>query len=299
MIKLFSIFVVLCVICIAPFQKSNIPDYTINVHSRSDIYNSIKKEHNIAFRTCIFVATHFKIISKYLNLGEYIVYHNDTAFDLLCRMMKGDFIVRKIVIPEGYTVKMIVEKVKDDKFLIGDIGEIPEEGTLYPATYYYKRDTKRSDLIDRMKVKMNIVKQELFKGQNEAFIKKIMIIASIIEKETNIDAERPIIASVIYNRLNHNMKLQVDPTVIYALSNGYGKIERALLRSDLLIESPYNTYKVKGLPPTPICCPSIKSIEAALYPAKTNNLYFIVDKDKKHHNFSETYSQHLYFKNRK
>jgi UPF0755 protein len=131
--------------------------------------------------------------------------------------------------------------------------------------------------------------------QNETnlTIKEVVILASIIEKETATDEERRLVSSVFHNRLVKKMRLQSDPTVVYAISNGYGKIESKLTRKDLWFESPYNTYRHKGLPPGAICCPGKKSIIAAMTPAKTNYLYFVANNANGDHLFSADYNTHM------
>ena len=119
----------------------------------------------------------------------------------------------------------------------------------------------------------------------------VLIFASIVEREAGNDKERPVIAGVFINRLKRGMKLQADPTVIYAITEGKYKLNRALTRTDLQIDSKYNTYKAEGLPPGPIACPGVASLEASVLPAKTNALYFVVD-GTGGHSFSSTLEEH-------
>ncbi len=123
---------------------------------------------------------------------------------------------------------------------------------------------------------------------------EVLTLASIIEKEAGSNAEKPIIAAVFINRLKKNMKLQADSTTIYALTEGKFKLARALTKKDLLQELPYNTYYIKGLPPGPISCPSLKSLEAVVKSAKTDALFFVVD-GKGGHNFSNNLNDHNRF----
>lgn len=120
---------------------------------------------------------------------------------------------------------------------------------------------------------------------------ELLVLASIIEKETAIDEERAVVASVFVNRLRKGMKLQTDPTVIYALTEGNAELKRSLKRKDLQVDSPYNTYKYYGLPPKPICNPGAASIWAAAHPADTDYLYFVAD-GKGGHNFSRSLAEH-------
>jgi UPF0755 protein len=188
---------------------------------------------------------------------------------------------------------MIIEKLNNNKKIKGQLKDIPEEGTLMPSTYFYKFMDTRESIIKKMKNKMKLVINKI-KSKNTTKLteREIIILASIIEKETGKDYERKIISSVFYNRLKSNMRLQSCPTVIYAISSGYGKINRKLTLKDLKFMSPYNTYRNNGLPPTAICGPSENSIEAAMNPANTKYFYFVANSDRLTHMFSENFKDH-------
>lgn len=167
------------------------------------------------------------------------------------------------------------------------------EGFLYPSTYFCSEGETEREVISRMLNKFDEIykykiKPEMDKNK-ELNLYDVMKMASIVEKEAVLDEDRPIIASVFYNRLEKNMLLQSDATVQYA----FKERKKVVSYKDLKVESPYNSYKYKGLPPTPISNPSLKSIEAAISPAKTNYLYFVAKTDGGGNNYAETYEEHL------
>ncbi len=278
-------------------QRSDMPDHNIFIPNRGMLYETLNQDRSFPTNPIFFVLSKTRIIQ--LHLGEYTIKRGELAFDFIKKMIIGDTVTRKITIPEGYTVKMIIEKLESDDNLTGTIDNVPPEGSLFPSTYFYKKGHSRKSLINKMQKQMDVVVQKLFTNADPQFVQDTIKLASIIEKESSIDEERPIIASVYKNRIKKNMKLESCPTVIYALSDGYGKIDHSLTRNDLKFSSPYNTYVTKGLPPTPICCPSEKSILSALYPATTDFFYFVADKNSKHHIFSTNYQDHLKNKNKK
>ncbi|MDR0695413.1 MAG: endolytic transglycosylase MltG [Holosporales bacterium] len=277
------------------YSPNRIEDHSIFYTKGTNLYEVVRKNRTLDGVAVVFyVIENVHKIKNRIATGEYAVKNGDSAMTLLSRMLSGERVLRKITIPEGYTVRMIKEALMANDMLYGGIdGEI-QEGSLMPDTYfYYFGDTKKS-LIQKMKNQMYVVLDRL-KSKNETSlsITEAVVLASIIEKETALDTERPLVSSVFHNRLANKMRLQSDPTLIYAMSGGYGKIDRPLARSDLAFESPYNTYTNNGLPATAICCPGEKSIIAALKPAKTDYLYFVVSPTGGSHVFSSNYAAHL------
>ena len=203
------------------------------------------------------------------------------------------------LLPETYTFTRGDSKnsilIEDEKMLSGEITMTVKEGELLPETYTFTRgDSKNSIVLQAKLAMLETINQAWDNKQDELPIKnkkEMLILASIIEKETAIDAERGLVASVFVNRLLKGMKLQTDPTVIYALTNGKTALGRALSRKDLQIDSPFNTYKYYGLPPTPICNPGKASIEAAANPEFSDFLFFVAD-GKGGHNFASSLKQH-------
>jgi len=231
--------------------------------------------------------------SKTLHAGEYFLKAHSSQDEVLEMLFKGDIVLRKITIPEGLTSLQIVKKLNLIEGLIGKISQRPLEGTLLPETYKYIFGDTRESIVIRMRQEMAAFVQKEwekrhlnlpFKSMEEA-----IILASIIEKETGLASERRLVASVFINRLNEKMKLQSDPTVRYGVPSLSNK--KRLTHRDLKRQTRYNTYKIPGLPPTPICNPGKASIIAALTPANTNFFYFVANGTGGHF-FSKTLKEH-------
>ncbi|NRB11244.1 MAG: endolytic transglycosylase MltG [Rickettsiaceae bacterium] len=227
--------------------------------------------------------------------GEYKFTIGMSPYQVLRTLASGKSVIHRLFIPEGYIVSQITEQILNEERLVGRINSNIPEGCLMPSTYFYSYGDLRDNLIDQMRNNMSHVLDELTpklaKNSPIKNRKQLLILASIIEKEAGNNAEKPIIASVFINRLRKGMKLQADPTTAYAITEGKYKLKRRLLRSDLKIESDYNTYHIYGLPKGAICCPGRKSLEAVVFPAKTNYLYFVVSGNGGH-NFATTLKQH-------
>ena len=180
-------------------------------------------------------------------------------------------------------------------FLVGEIEKIPEEGSLAPDTYQVVAGMSRESLLDRMTSAQTAILEEEWSNRapHLPIVSKeqALILASIIEKETGLANERDIVASVFVNRLNKGMRLQTDPTVIYGLTEGRGNLGRGLRRSELKKRTPFNTYLIDGLPPTPISNPGRLAIRAALHPADTSFLYFVADGNGGHR-FATNFREH-------
>ena len=228
--------------------------------------------------------------------GEYNIKKNSSIVDILNTLSSGKSVIHKIVLPEGITVTEVVNALNSISILQGSLTTPIDEGTLMPSTYFYSYGDNRNNLISIMQSKMSkILDEASTQLTNTSPIKnkhELLVLASIIEKETSIEQERSLVAAVFLNRLKKGMKLQADPTTIYAITLGKYKLERALTKKDLTIQSPYNTYYINRLPPAPICCPGKKSIEAVIHPAQSEALYFVADGNGGH-NFSETLNEHI------
>ena len=252
--------------------------------------------HNI-----IYSASLFELIAKLYSLhstiksGEYRFTSQISPLQVLNILSSGKSIIHKFVIPEGSTTYEIVEKINGEKLLLGKIKtEIPE-GFLMPSTYFFSYGDSKEQIIDQMRKLMSSnLDKVMVKLPIDSPLKtrlEVLTLASIIEKESSADEERPIIASIFLNRLKKGMKLQADPTTIYALTKGKFKLNRPLTKKDLLIQSPYNTYYVSKLPLGPITCPSTKSLNAVVNPIRTDALYFVAD-GKRGHNFANNIDDH-------
>jgi UPF0755 protein len=185
----------------------------------------------------------------------------------------------RVTLAEGVTSWQVVEALKRADFLSGEAGAVPPEGMLSPDSYEVRRGMARAEVLAEMQARQEATLAELWPRRAEglpyATPEEALTMASIVEKETGLPEERAIVASVFLNRLAQGMKLQTDPTVIYGITRGQGVLGRGLRQSELRGRTPYNTYVIDGLPPTPIANPGRDSIAAALNPAKTDYLYFV------------------------
>jgi UPF0755 protein len=233
-------------------------------------------------------AMYYTIKGKYFQNGEY---YFDEALDIRMvfqKLLKGERVIRKVTIPEGYTVKQTIELLNKTYGLMGEVDIVPAEGSLLPETYYYYYGNTKASILTRMQNKLNLLLEV-----TPCFLdrKSMLALASVVEKESSKEDEKPRIAAVFLNRLKINMPLQSDATIIYSLSYGYGTLNRTVTPADLKVDDPYNSYLYRGLPPTPIANSGKTSIEAVAYPAQTNELYFVAD-GSGGHNFAKTYAEH-------
>ena len=187
----------------------------------------------------------------------------------------------RVTLAEGVTSWQVVDALKRADFMTGEVAEVPGEGTLAPDSYEVEKGSDRKALLDEMAAAQIRVLGDLWAARAEGLPydtpEEALIMASIVEKETGIAEERKQVASVFINRLRQGMKLQTDPTVIYGVTKGIGVLGRGLRQSELRRETPWNTYVIDGLPPTPIANPGTLSIEAALNPDTTDYLFFVAD----------------------
>ncbi len=216
-----------------------------------------------------------------LKAGEYEIRKNASMRQVIDTLIEGKAILMKVSVPEGLTSYQIVELLKAQPDLTGDLTEVPAEGTLLPDTYKFSRGTERKEIVARMQAdaKRFVAKQwetrstrVPFKSPDEA-----LIMASLVEKETGKADERDRVAGVFLNRITKRMRLQSDPTIIYVVTHGKGALGRGITKSEIEDKNEYNTYQIEGLPPTPICNPGRAAIEAVLNPAETKDLFFVAD----------------------
>ena len=233
--------------------------------------------------------------SSVLKAGEYVFPPGVTPRQAMEIIRAGRIVEHRLTIPEGVTSADIGRLLESAEALAGDVAEIPPEGALLPETYFYRRGDSRADLLHRMEAGMHRLMAKLWpnRAANLPFDtpEQALVLASIVEKETALAAERPQVAGVFVNRLRRGMRLQSDPTVMYAVSLGQDRLLRPLTRADLNIDSPFNTYRVKGLPPTPIANPGYAAIKAAIQPLATLDLYFVAD-GSGGHAFAQTLREH-------
>lgn len=227
--------------------------------------------------------------------GEYAIPAHASMADVTAIMVAGKSIQHKITIAEGLTSDMAYKLVLANPVLVGEAGPQPAEGALLPETYLFTRGTTRNEILARMeKAEAKFLAQQWAtrsQGLPLASPEQAVILASIVEKETALPEERRHVAAVFLNRLKAGMKLQSDPTIIYGISKGY-PLGRPILESEIEGATPYNTYAIPGLPPTPICNPGKESLAAVLNPEDSPDLYFVAN-GKGGHVFAATEAEHL------
>lgn len=273
--------------------------------SLQEVADELERTKIITNRSLFMMWARVMGYSTKIKAGEYRLSPRMAPIRVLEILTTGTIITHPVTIPEGFTKEQIAELlsrkglVKKLRFLsLTDDPEVLKkygisgpslEGYLYPDTYQVGRGLSAESIIDVMVRRFWEVAKPFAKRAEESGMKmkEVVIIASIVEKETGLGEERPIIASVFLNRIKKRMRLASDPTVIYGIKNFDGN----LTRKDLATRTPYNTYVVRGLPPGPIANPGQEAIKAVLYPAKTNYLYFVSKNDGSHH-FSKTLKEH-------
>jgi UPF0755 protein len=230
-----------------------------------------------------------------LKRGEYAFKAGMTMNDIENDLIAHRVIRYKITIPEGLTSEQVVDRLREDTVLTGDVREPPREGSLMPDTYYFERGDTRVSILSRMAKTQTKAVEEIWKARSPDLPIKspweMVTLASIVEKETGKTEERPRVAGVFINRLDKHMRLGSDPTIVYGLALGKGTLGRSITKADLNQSTPYNTYLIDGLPPGPICNPGKAALEAVAKPARSKDLYFVAD-GTGGHAFAETLDQH-------
>ena len=235
-------------------------------------------------------------IADRLKAGEYEISGSVSIETIAKMLVDGKVVVRSITIPEGKALVEIIEIVKNNPYLSGEISLKLKEGEILPETYHFVRGESRDSILNKARQSMKKVLKEEFLARDKSIPinseEEMLILASIVEKETGVPSERAKVASVFINRLNIGMRLQTDPTVIYAVTNGQMNLGRPIYKRDLVYDSPYNTYVYAGLPPAPICSPGKDAIRAVAHPDKTKFLYFVADGVTGGHRFAKTLAEH-------
>jgi UPF0755 protein len=275
-------------------------DKIVNIPPRAgliEIADLLQREGVVDEHKIIFIGGVFALKARSdLKSGEYLFPKHASVHDVVEILVEGKVVQHLVTIPEGLTSEQIVARLLDNNILSGPVKELPREGTLLPNTYAFKRGDTRELAVQRMRQAQQLLVKEVWERRSPDLPLKtpdqLVILASIVEKETGRPEERTRIAAVFVNRLKQRMRLQTDPTVIYGLAPGKGTLGRPLTRADLEKPTPYNTYIIDALPPGPIANPGRASIEAAASPARTKELYFVAD-GTGGHVFAETYEQHL------
>jgi len=273
--------------------------------SMKHVAEELERREILAGKTLFILWARVMGYGRKIKAGEYELSAGMTPIQILDKLTKGRIMTHPVTLPEGLT-RMQIADLLSEKGLVGrraflslteDAGIIKKyglsgrnlEGFLYPDTYQFARGLSPGTVIDvmiRRFLELVAPLEEVLK-QSGMSLEQVITLASIVEKETGLAMERPLIASVFLNRLKRGMRLESDPTVIYGLSAFNGN----LTRKDLRRLTPYNTYMIRGLPPGPIANPGIAAIKAVLYPAQTKYLYFVSKNDGSHH-FSRTFTEH-------
>jgi UPF0755 protein len=288
------------------FSKASVIIQISKNQSLASVIDTLSSQKIISYPSLFFWYVKLNNLSTHLQAGEYKISSKQSTIDVIEQFTKGNIYYRAITFIEGWSFRQVREALDQNPYVRHDIANYSDakvklllkdsykslEGLFYPDTYYFARGT--SDLFilkESRKTMKNTMGMQWKKRQKNLPYKSAyqsLIAASLIEKETAFHAEKPLIAGVIVARLKKGMKLQIDPTVIYALGE---KFDGQLSRKDLKINSRYNTYRYYGLPPTPIALPGKASIMAALHPKRTKYLFYR-SRGNGSHVFSRTYHEH-------
>ncbi len=230
-----------------------------------------------------------------LRAGEFAFPAAASVRQVLAVLRTARPVQHRLTIPEGLTAAQVAHLVDAADALAGDT-PIPAEGSILPETYQYERGATREQLLDRARAAMEAALQRAWDSRTPglplAGKAEALVLASLVERETARPEERPLVAAVFLNRLRQGMRLQSDPTVVYGASGGLGVLDHPITRAELDRDDPANTYRIAGLPPTPICMPGLAALRAATQPAATDALYFVAD-GAGGHAFAGTVGEHL------
>ena len=288
------------------FSKSSVIIQISKNQSLTSVIRRLSSQQIISYPSLFFWYVKLKGLSTHLQTGEYKISSKQSTLDVIAQFTEGNIYYRAITFIEGWSFHQVREALNQNPYIRHDIIKYSDakvklllkdsytslEGLFYPDTYYFARGTSDLFILKESRNTMKKIMKEQWKKRQKNLPYKSayqsLIAASLIEKETAFHAEKPLIAGVIVARLKKGMKLQIDPTVIYALGKDF---DGNLSRKDLKIKSRYNTYMYYGLPPTPIALPAKTSIVAALHPKHTKYLFYR-SKGNGSHVFSRTYHQH-------
>ena len=230
-----------------------------------------------------------------LRAGEYRIAAGASMAEVLRRIRGGHSVQRQFTVPEGARMASVMARIAENPYLSGDLPEALPEGLVAPETYFFVRGDSRAALYGRMASLQTAILETLWEERAPDLPfdtpEEALVLASIVERETGLAEERPRVAAVFVNRLRRGMRLQSDPTVLYAIESAQGPLGRPLTRADLAFSSPYNTYQNGGLPPGPIANPGRAAIVAALRPDDTDEYYFVAD-GSGGHAFARTLDEH-------
>jgi UPF0755 protein len=271
----------------------------VNIPSRMgvlDIADLLRREGVIDEHPIIFVGgLIWRNAYSDLKSGEYVFTRHASVSDVVDTMVAGKVVQHAITLPEGWTSEQIVHHLLKSEILTGNIRDVPREGSLLPESYRFSRGISRELVIQRLQREQRRALAEIWERRSPDLPVKtpeqLVILASIIEKETGKPEERTRVAAVFVNRLKQRKRLESDPTIIYGLVGGKGSLGHPITKSEKETPTPYNTYMIDGLPPGPIANPGRASLEAAANPARTKEMFFVAD-GTGGHVFAETYDAH-------
>ncbi|MCS6761194.1 MAG: endolytic transglycosylase MltG [Candidatus Devosia symbiotica] len=230
--------------------------------------------------------------------GDFLISAGASMADILTEISEGNPIRYAVTIPEGWTSWEVVQRINANENLIGEITTVQAEGSVLPASYDYVPGDTRQSVLDKMQTAMTEALAEVWADRQADLPLKtpedLLVLASIVERETGVASERPQVAAVFVNRLRAGMRLQSDSTIIYGITKGQAALGRGLRRSEIEAKTEYNTYQIDGLPPTPIANPGIEALRAVANPDSHDYLYFVAKGalPSEGHVFAETYAEH-------
>ena len=277
------------------YRESVRPSHTVLFIRGNKLFDIMEKDNSFSNNFIFAIIDILTNLKNRIETGEYPLNYKENTYSFILRLLCNGFIKHKITFREGITVRQIVDKLDKEPILCGKITELPAEGSLMPDTYFYKFGDTRQGVLNKMKDEMEKFKKQVSKLNKTNFNwNDIVTLGSLIELEAGFDKDRTLISSVLHNRLQKGQRLEIDATVVYALTLNDRPVNRTrITHNDLSFKSPYNTYRNKGLPPGPICCPSRASILAAMNPAKTKYYFYVSDIYTKETFYSETFQQHV------
>lgn len=265
--------------------------------SVSEIANILELRDVISNKLVFQLGVQAYMPDDWLKAGEYEIKAGASMRDVMELLRSGKSILHSVTLAEGLTVEQIFYRLGNDSNLTGELPDtLPPEGSLQPNTYKFTRGTTRKEVIAQMSSLQQETVDQIWVRRRPGLPietkEEFVTLASIVEKETGRADERSLVASVFLNRLERGMRLQSDPTIIYGLFGGAGKPQgRPIYKSDISRPTPYNTYVIDGLPPSPIANPGRAALEAVANPSQTNFLFFVAD-GTGGHVFAETLDQH-------
>jgi UPF0755 protein len=233
-----------------------------------------------------------------IKAGDFNIPAGASMADILKELTEGDPIRYAVTIPEGWTSWEVIQRLNDTGDLTGEVSTLPAEGSILPGSYDYVPGDARQSVLDKMQSAMATELAAVWDARQADLPietpEQLLVLASIVEKETGVASERPQVAAVFVNRLREGMRLQSDPTIIYGITKGQSTLGRGLRRSEIEAQTPYNTYQIDGLPPTPIANPGIEALKAVANPDTHQYLYFVAKgaSPSEGHVFAETYAEH-------